>query len=1278
MRLRRFILLALASFLLPGLVPSGHAQSAIGLYRNGQLIDAFTNVSAPPPSSEQLKSAGTASQSRSGFSGPAVSDETRVRNLTLAQAAQPAVEIRDLLRQMQQAAARNPAADNQRLASLLQQFLVLQDQARATMVATGDRLLQYKLDPSIYQRHLDTMAAFEAGLSEFTNAVNAVLAGQAGALDQAQAVMERLRFREEPDLTKAGPTHVLMQIRLAPTLTREEADALLPMQSSGPAAPALGQRLESLSPVEAAGSPPTPADLAPTIDVQITAEITDKAAALGNSPLAIYEFVRNNIAFQPYLGSRKGSVFTLQQRAGNDTDQASLLLALLRAANIPSRYVRGTVEMTPEQAMAWLGVEDAATAGSILATAGLDGVNIKNGGPVLAIRCTRVWVEAYVPYSNYRGVPNDATGKTWIPLDPAFKGNTVHPGEDVLTAMGFNADTFLADYISTFHAQSPLEKLQADVQAWLNVNRPGTTVAGIERTLALSPLNLGLLPASLPYKLLSVSSRLSELESTKRYQVRFHLYNGGTTFIDYTISLPELISKRLTIDYIGATPADQATIDAYGGIYQTPPNLVNVKPRLKLDGSPVATSANAIGMGYTHNWDLYFLQPVGAQNKEPVYYNTITAGNGQSVGFDTFLDVPLGSLAGSPSSSGSLLESTLYDTAAEYLSRVDRGEEAALRLLRMVGIVDVSEAIVENSVKVTYSLGIPVTFEWTGLIVDADRRIIGPFAANGGSANKVPYKKLIGYDGSNMENRVFEDMYGQEAISTIKILELANDAGIRVCTITSSIAGQCPGFSQPAYVVSAVNAALARGHHVTIPEAPITVHLWYGTGYIDLEPATGAAVYMIIGGISGNISVAGGATVDVWPINLGCAAIPPITGTITPNGFSDGDVLCADNSQITYSVTLQYDCKDANGNIQHKTFGPTSHTVPPTKRTIVKNYGPGEYTISIPGTQVPPVSFTLVYVHFTKTEDATCWQQNGTYNAKALLSSDSTTDDSLLSWAVSPSDATVGSAGSVTFGPSGKSYAVAVVAGAIASCSDTFTLDCLQVTTETVSPIPADRKRTTVGVGEEVDLSASPAISGLTWSPTSDCNPQNGPTTTFTAPDAAGSSVVTLHHPGGTCTTTFSVLAPNGVASATIYSTMSWSLGLQGAGMYLDPVIVGPTTVSFYRVQIVEVGENATNIKGYFTTHAPPSHIGHGADIWLPLDYDNSWPDRVHLYDYPAPWTPGSFEWNIPSKWRVGTGTEKSMTGWNQVFSIEGNGTTTIQKFGRGVTRTIMDVSTTY
>jgi len=58
----------------------------------------------------------------------------------------------------------------------------------------------------------------------------------------------------------------------------------------------------------------------------------------------------NNISFVPSYGAIQGSQQTRRRRRGNAYDTASLLIALLRAAQVPARYVYGTVEKKRGQA----------------------------------------------------------------------------------------------------------------------------------------------------------------------------------------------------------------------------------------------------------------------------------------------------------------------------------------------------------------------------------------------------------------------------------------------------------------------------------------------------------------------------------------------------------------------------------------------------------------------------------------------------------------------------------------------------------------------------------------------------------------------------------------------------------------------------------------------------------------------------------------------------------------------------------------------------------------
>ena len=57
---------------------------------------------------------------------------------------------------------------------------------------------------------------------------------------------------------------------------------------------------------------------------------------------AIYNYVRDKISYSFYYDTNYGAVGTLHAGTGNCVDQAHLVIALYRAANLPARYVHGT------------------------------------------------------------------------------------------------------------------------------------------------------------------------------------------------------------------------------------------------------------------------------------------------------------------------------------------------------------------------------------------------------------------------------------------------------------------------------------------------------------------------------------------------------------------------------------------------------------------------------------------------------------------------------------------------------------------------------------------------------------------------------------------------------------------------------------------------------------------------------------------------------------------------------------------------------------------------
>ncbi len=230
-----------------------------------------------------------------------------------------------------------------------------------------------------------------------------------------------------------------------------------------------------------------------------------------------------------------------------------------------------------------------------------------------------------------------------------------------------------------------------------------------------------------------------------------------------------------------------------------------------------------------------------------------------------------------------------------------------------------------------------------------------------------------------------------------------------------------------------------------------------------------------------------------------------------------------------------------------------------------------------------------------------------------------------------------------------------------------------------------DNTRTTIGVGEYVSFGFEPPVfmtfPEQPWWIVSEgsLDPATGSGTLFTAPSNAATALVRVFVRDEHLDTVFGVLEPSGIDHADIAQVATnIQVGVAGAAMQLD-VFIAPTTVSFSRVTIMEVGENATEVSGCFTNFsiADLSHIGNGADDPIPLDCQNCWQDDAgEIGDLP-PWYLGSYTWPIPAVWWIGDGPTNSMTGWTQVVSIDGSGTVRITKFDRWVQRTTNNVVTT-
>jgi len=608
---------------------------------------------------------------------------------------------------------------------------------------------------------------------------------------------------------------------------------------------------------------PTPDDLAETIEVQFTTEIQNAANLLEKNPVLLYEFVRNNFKYDPYYGSIKGAQGTLLTNAGNDFDQASLLIALFRLSGIPSRYVYGTVEIPVAKAMSWVGdVLKPEVAIQVLASNGIPATLVYQGSKPVSILLEHVWVEAYLPYTNYRGSVTDSNGsKSWIPLDPSYK--TLMPNSDAVDlfeAQGIVIETFFDGYLQTLKPSTPSREYFPTTLQFMLSRFPDRDLSALLTRNTIVEKALALLPNTLAYPVKVVGERFSQVPSTYRHSIHVMLSKPllDTFSLDYSASWPEVLHKRLTLSYEPATDVDAQVIQQFGDQYSTPPYLINVKPILKLDGVPVA-EGSSLGMATEATFKIEFLGTIGVL--EDRVENFVTVGEMAAIGLDAgyttgtvvrkrlsqYQEAANTGLSGDP-----VLGEFFNLLALSYFEELDASRKVIASTMRMIDTNHSAELMVGVRLAVAYLFDVPKSVVIGGLYLDVARNVATTFDVAGDHAKTRRFHLLSGLNSSALEHYTFEKILGLESISAVKAIQLANTQGIPIHRVDSqNIETELPVLQLSPEVEAEIRDATHAGLIVTVPERNIQLNNWNGVGYIILDPSRGDGAYRISGGING-------------------------------------------------------------------------------------------------------------------------------------------------------------------------------------------------------------------------------------------------------------------------------------------------------------------------------------------------------------------------------------------------------------------------------------------
>jgi RHS repeat-associated protein len=476
----------------------------------------------------------------------------------------------------------------------------------------------------------------------------------------------------------------------------------------------------------------------------------------------------------------------------------------------------------------------------------------------------------------------------WYPLDPSFKVHTYNPGIDLATVLGYDRSGFLAAaesgstiradyvrYINETNINSHLTQYSNNLINYLRTNAPFAYLEDVIGGREIVPETLDGYPTQLPYTVESSWGETAEMPDDFMYKL--HIEHLG---IDYWANLPDIAGERVTIFYVGATPTDQATIDAAGGIYNVyPAYQVNMKPELRVGGELVGTG-DSLSLGSWEPITVTIVTPIGdwAPRYAPQW---LQAGEWYAlpIMLQTVSPEALrrhhkalveSRAAGLADDSEPVLGQSLYNIGLSYFNQVDASDHVDAQIAGVVRVPYFRGMLMSQDLAV-------LEWDWIGgewkpmrlgpasYTIDVRLNCYSILSASGNPDRERAFMTDSGHKGSATEHATIEQLQNNLSVSTIQVLDIANDEGLKIYHIISStVDAILPLLDYPSRTKDSLREDVEAGYEVTVPEGNITYNQWTGTGWISFNPRSGSAGYWLSGSI-------GGAPGDyeVPPIRLG-------------------------------------------------------------------------------------------------------------------------------------------------------------------------------------------------------------------------------------------------------------------------------------------------------------------------------------------------------------------------------------------------------------------------
>ncbi len=626
-------------------------------------------------------------------------------------------------------------------------------------------------------------------------------------------------------------------------------------------------------------------------EIVFTQAIQDKADELNHDPLAILNFVKNQVEYISYYGSKKGSAGTMAELVGNDTDKAALLIALLRYSGIPARYRHVDAKFDIQTVNSWFGVTSATSSAQIMSLEKIPYILYTlNGDPYFFV-IEHTYVEAYMPYGVSRGADiNDGGEAQWVPLDPTINGYIYTQNIDTIGEMnddGFDVEIFFEDYLNGDYGIStdPLDAFKEEVVDFLaarevSSSSPILAYDDVQTDVYRDAEEFNFIPGSLPFEISADIDTYISFPTSLRYTIEFTVTDDSNEVLNHTAYVSDLADRELLISYDAASTSDQTIINSFDTIYDVVPlSLVAVKPVIKINGDNIAVGSATTTLGYTQEYTMEFRSPRRTMGSsvtttlDKAIEKTIITGNTDAIALNTDRIAAQELLSeGDTDSESYVANQILYQTALDYAGRL-QDTHRDLASISGGDFTHVATGIaIFNGLQVTKSMGQPYSFDWKGLRVDAYSQVRYFHRFNDAiNTNRKEFMVVFGLQASQEESDIFEDNFNVESVATVKGLKLVANGefpGVTLEKFTEANEGDIDSLAISTTTKSVFHNAIGDGKIIYTPSEPITYGEWDGLFYIAIDFDGVDASYAIGEGLNGGFSVCGmpgaGGTICNW------------------------------------------------------------------------------------------------------------------------------------------------------------------------------------------------------------------------------------------------------------------------------------------------------------------------------------------------------------------------------------------------------------------------------